>query len=562
MSKINLRWQLLLALSGFAFILALLSFQAQSASLCTVTVPASGGVFVEGVVGSPRYLNPLLSDVNPVDRDLTALLFDGLTRYDENGRLAPALARSWQVSDDGLTVTFILRDDVSWHDGQPVTANDVAFTYGLMQAEAFPGSPALHTLWQTVTIAVLDPLTVSFTLQEVYAPFLEATTRGILPQHVWAGVTAVSLPDAPFNLQPIGSGPFIVAADQSPQQDGRLRLLPNPSYWHGGTQLAGLEFRFFPDDQSLLAAFSAGSLHAVHRITPAWLPQVAATPEVRLFTAVQPRLTSLLFNLTESGTAAVQEKGVRQALAYALDRHRLIDVALQGQGVPVDGPYLPSSWAYNPGLLTHYTYAPETAVSLLVGAGWILPDGQTTRQQGEESLTLRLLLLDTPTNRQVAAFLVTEWQNVGVAVTETAVADLATWRQALSEREFDIALVDITPSADPDLYDFWSQEAIVNGQNYAGWNNRRASEALEQGRQYWSVAERQPFYDIFLRQYDEFLPALTLYQHVYTYGLSRAVHEAEIGRIDSPRDRYATLSDWFFLYRDITVLCATETPEE
>ncbi|MCA9976718.1 MAG: hypothetical protein KC413_13240, partial [Anaerolineales bacterium] len=127
--KLNLRWQLLLAVLGFILILALLSYQeqVQSVSYCTITEPAPGGTFVEGVVGAPRFLNPLLSDSNPVDQQLVSLIFDGLTRYDENGRIAPALAQSWQVSDDGLTVTFTLRDDAVWQDGEPVTANDVAF---------------------------------------------------------------------------------------------------------------------------------------------------------------------------------------------------------------------------------------------------------------------------------------------------------------------------------------------------------------------------------------------------------------------------------------------------
>jgi peptide/nickel transport system substrate-binding protein len=125
--KTDIRWQLLLAVTGLALVLALLTFQVQTAGLCSISVPATGGVFAEGMVGSPQYLNPLLADNNPVDREITSLVFDGLTRY-ERGQLVPALAESWAISEDGRSVLFTLRDDVFWHDGEPFSSDDVAFT--------------------------------------------------------------------------------------------------------------------------------------------------------------------------------------------------------------------------------------------------------------------------------------------------------------------------------------------------------------------------------------------------------------------------------------------------
>ncbi len=126
---------------------------------------------------------------------------------------------------------------------------------------------------------------------------------------------------------------------------------------------------------------------------------------------------------------------------------------------------------------------------------------------------------------------------------------------ALAGRDFDVALLDVAPPADPDQYDFWSQEAIVRGHNYAGWNNRRASEALETARQLLPQGERAVYYEAFLRQFDADLPALTLYQHVTSYALSDRVQEAEIGRLGQPRDRFLTLPAWFLSFREITVSC-------
>ncbi|MCA9970585.1 MAG: peptide ABC transporter substrate-binding protein, partial [Anaerolineales bacterium] len=530
--------------------------QVQSAGTCTVIEPALGGSFVEGMVGAPRFLNPLLSDANPVDRELVNLIFDGLVRYDDNGRLTPALARAWDVGEDGLSVTFQLRDDVTWHDGAPLTAADVAFTYGLLQQEGFPDA-ALRALWQTVTITVVDPQTVQFVLQEPYAPFLEATTRGILPAHLLGGVTAAELAAQPFNLAPVGTGPFVVPPGQAPAQTGQLRLLPSPARWPQGIKLDDVVMRFFPDAADMAAAFAAGEIHAIRSVPAEVLPTLLQAADVRLISSPAPRYTALWFDM---GETAVSELAVRQALARALDRARLVDEVLQGQGVPLDGPFLPGSWAYRPDLLT--AYAPDTAaaVALLESAGWLLPEGQAVRQRDEQPLALQLLFLETAPQRALAEGIRDAWQLVGVAVQLNGVPTPEALLAALAERAYDVALLDVTPPRDPDQYDFWSQEAMIDGQNYAGWNDRRASEALERARQVWPVAERRPYYETFLRQFDAALPALVLYQHVDTYAVRGDVNDVEIGRIDQPRDRFESLGSWFLGYREVSVLCLPTEP--
>ena len=572
----NLRWQLLLAVVAFGLIASLLSFQTQgetavsnlsttlTGSTCTTQAPAPGGIFAEGMIGAPLYLNPLLSDNQPIDRELVGLIFDGLTRYGENGRLQPALAQSWQIAEDGLTVTFTLHDDTFWHDGQPVTANDVAFTYSLMQDDAFTGPADLKILWQSITINVLDTHTVEFVLSEPYSPFLDATTRGIMPAHQLQGVTAATLPNHPFNQTPIGTGPFRVEAGQDWRADGRFRLTPNPNYWSPDIHLAALEFRFYPDEATLAIAFANREIQAINRVTASSLPTIAANDHTRLFTAPLPRYTALFFNVSDSGgpseREAVQSLPVRQALAYALDRDKLVDNALNGQAIPLEGPYLPTSWAYNPPLLTPYSYQPITATNLLESDGWTLTEGNNIRTKGEESLTLRLLVLDNSAHRALAQTLASQWATQGIQ-TELQIADnLHSLRTALTERNFDVGLLEINPPGDPDLYDFWSQEAIIRGQNFSGWNNRRASEALEAARQTWGVAERRPFYDTFLRLYNNDLPALTLFQHVYTYGVSDEVNGVEIGRIDNSRDRYQTFANWYTLTQETPSACPTESP--
>jgi ABC-type transport system substrate-binding protein len=353
----------------------------------------------------------------------------------------------------------------------------------------------------------------------------------------------------------------MVEPGQNWQNDGRLRLIPNPTQWPQDIALDALELRFYPDEISLVNAFSNGEIQAINRVTAPMLPILAANAQARLFTAPLRRYTALFFNLSDSGATAVRALEVRQALAYGLNKGQLIDEALNGQAIPLAGPYLPSSWAYNLASLTPYSYQPVTATNILETAQWRLPEGGTVRQQGEEPLTLRLLVLDNPSHRALARSISQQWAALGVSVSEQVAPNINALRTALNERSFDVALVEINPPGDPDLYDFWSQEAIVRGQNFAGWNNRRASEALEAARQIWPVAERRPYYDTFLRFYNSDLPAITLFQHVYSYGVSSGVNGVEIGRIDSPRDRYESLGNWFMLYREVAVACPTgETP--
>lgn len=552
--KPDIRWQAMLALAGLALVMMLLSYQVQSAALCTVSVPSPGGAFIEGMVGRPLSLNPLLSDPYPVDRDLVNLIFDGLVSFDETGQVVPALAESWSLSEDGLTLTFTLKEGLEWHDGRPVTTADVAFTYGLMQEEGFAGSASLRALWQSVTITPLDERQIQFTLTQPYAPFIEAVTRGILPRHLLDDTSAADLPTASFNQAPIGTGPFIVQPGQDWQRTGRLRLTPNPAYWREGTQVSDLEFRFFPSAEAMIAAYHAGEIHAINELPATLLPELAQDTTSRLFTSIASRYSAIFFNLSETGSGALKTKEVRQALAYGLNRSLLVDSVLNGQGVEFEGPYLPGAWMSRAPLLTAYSYQPETAAALLDSAGWAR-GGDGTRAREGAPLLLRFLALDAPEHRAIAGEIARQWAESGINAQLTFLPDVDALNAALGSRAYDVALLEIAPPNDPDLYDFWSQEAIVRGHNFTGWNNRRASEALENARQLYSQNDRAPQYEAFLRQFDGDLPALTLYQHVTTYVMSDAVNQAEIGRVWAPRDRYQTLAAWFLNFRDITVSC-------
>lgn len=552
--KIELRWQLLLAAVCVAFLISLLGFQIQSAGECTTLVPSSGGRLVEGRVGRPQHLNPLLSKDNPVDQELVSLLFDGLTKYNDQGRLEPALAQSWEVNDEGTIYSFDLREDIVWHDGESFSADDVVFTYGLLQNENFSSPNSLKELWSSVTISSTDEFKVDFILEQPYSPFLDATTLGILPEHLLGQLAPDEIADHPFNRSPVGTGPFLVVPGNDFGSDGFLLLAPNPRFWRGGAALNTIEFHFYSDGEAVVEAFEVGEIHAFTDFPDADIEKLGALPGIRLYSSGAPRYTQMIFNLTNSASPAVRRPEIRRALIQSLNRETIIDQALSGQGLPLDGPYLPDSWAYNPFLFANYNYQPEESATVLESLGWVMGEGSQFRSFEGEPLRLRIMVPNDPTHVSIAGIIANQWANIGVdsEITKVSLTSLDAY---LSEREYDVALVDIEPMNDPDLYDFWSQEAIINGQNYGGWNNRRASESLETARKITSVEERRPYYETFLQYFAEEVPAFTLFQHVWTYGISDQVKDVDIGRIDSPRERYQSYPDWHLEFRDATTIC-------
>lgn len=529
-----------------------------SAEICTAPVPALGGSIVEAIIGAPLFPNPLLADSNPVDKQLVDLIFDGLVYFDSSGVAQPALAESWTLSDDGRTVTFQLRNDITWHDGQPFDSADVAFTYNLLKT--FDNRDRI--LWESVDIRTPDPRVVAFELEAPYSPFLAAVTRGILPEHILDGVSAEAQKTHPFNNRPIGTGPFVVASDWL--SSGYLRLVPNPLAWSGDIGVDAIEIRFFANESARATAFANADIDALIDVAPSDILTVLSLQGARLFSAEQPRYSQLIFNLAASEPPSpVQNETVRRGLAAAIDRSAIVQAALNGQGLPFEGPFVPSSWAAAPTfpvLSTNVT----TATALLEEADWVLPEGSDVRirvtETATETLSLRLLTTDSAEHATVASMLQAQLAQLNAELIWEPLAQAA-YREQLQNRAFDLALMTVTPLADPDLYDFWSQDALVNGQNFAAWNNQRASEALEAARQLWDIEERGPAYGAFNREFAADMPALSLYQYVQSYVISERVISAEterpvaIARINRPRDRFTTLSDWRINTEEIQTAC-------
>ncbi len=549
-------WQVILIFLGVLLVGILLAYLAFNYT--TVVRPGEGGTYVEGIAGSPVYLNPLLSGYNrpnQIDHDLCTLLFRGLTRLNAQGEVEADLAREWQVTLDGLTYTFHLRPNAYWHDGKPVTVDDVIFTINLLKDPDFPGPVELGAnVWQMIEIERVNRLTVRFKLPEdqPYAPFLDYTTFGLLPAHILGGIRAADLPNLEFNLNPIGNGPFQLAGIGVEEEIITSLTLEKFSRYEGDAPyLDRIQFRFYPNEQTVMEAYKAGEVDGIARVPPAQLSRARNLSNLNLYSARIARQGLIILNLNRRDRPYLQEQKVRQALMYALDRQQIIDQALDGQAIIAHSPILPGSWAYKEDIF-RYEYDPSQARALLDEAGWLIPSGETTRRKDGRLLTFSLLTSNEPERVSAATIAAEQWAAVGVTTTVEIISSQNLY-EALNARDFDAALVYLALPGDPDPYPFWHEEQIESGQNYAGFAHRRISEVIEQARIVNGREMRQSLYDEFQELFAQEMPALLLYVPVYTYGVNERIYGVQISPLVSPADRFQNIDQWWIVPRRVLI---------
>ena len=428
-----------LALYGLTVILGFstLALLAGLNSAVSVTVPASGGELIEGEVGPARFVNPILTLSQP-DEDLTQLVYSGLTRS-LSGGVVPDLAESYTISEDGTTYTFKLRENATFHDGTPVTADDVLFTIAAAQNPDIK-SPR-RADWEGVRVSSPDPRTVVFKLSHAYAPFIENTSLGILPKRVWQNVSAEEFPFSPVNTHPIGSGPYRIesVSTDSTGSATRYQLVPFSKFALGKAYLKRITFIFYPNRESILKAFEAGQIDAIAGMTPSDLSAVKRT-DFSLANVALPRVFGVFFN--QSRAPVLADASVRAALEAAVDKRSIVDAVLGGYGAVLDGPIPPgvigTTVPATPTLFrkretgANATSTPDSASvdaarSILARGGWTFDEkagvwskkssGGGSASGGKLTLSFALATADEPELVATVNALAAAWRAAGVAVT-------------------------------------------------------------------------------------------------------------------------------------------------
>jgi peptide/nickel transport system substrate-binding protein len=341
----RLRWQILVVLATLVVVSVLLLSQ-QPVLTPILPEAAPGGVYTEAVVGSLGRLNPLLDWNNPADRDANRLLFSGLVRFDSRGLPQPDLAESWGVSADGTIYNFTLRPNAVWHDGVPVTSEDVTFTVDLIRSSSlFPAD--IKNLWEQIDVRQLDENNLKFTLPEPFAPFLDYATFGVLPKHILGTTAPAELDSAAFNISPIGTGPY--RFERLIVEGGQIAgvvLTVNDRYYGAMPYIQQVVLRYFPDSNSAFDAYEQGEVLGVSEISHDVLPDALADPELAMYTSHVPQITMVMLNIKSQDAPFLDNANVRRALLLGLNRNFIIASLLQGEAIVANGPILPGSWAH------------------------------------------------------------------------------------------------------------------------------------------------------------------------------------------------------------------------
>ncbi|HUZ76778.1 MAG TPA: ABC transporter substrate-binding protein [Chloroflexota bacterium] len=530
------RLQIILSILGSAVVALLIAVVAYGSG--SATVPATGGAYVEGMVGQPEVLNPLLA--KPTDypaQSIDSLIFSGLTREDSTGLPQPDLARSWAITNDGKTYTFYLRPNVTWQDGQPFTADDVLYTLQTIQSPTFSGDADLASAWRGAQITKIDTLTVQVTLPQPFAPILDYASVGILPAHLLSQTSPAALSSSTFNRQPVGTGPYrLLRADLS-----SVVLEAYPGYYAAKPYISRLMLRFYETDQSVVQAVLDGQVEGDWHVTASDAAKLQRDGRLTFYEAVQPSYSGLAFNMNDS---MLSQTPVRQAIAYAIDREKLRAQLLHGAAQLAESPIAPNSWAYDP-TTPQYTYDPARAASLLFNAGWQKAGGAWTKNGA--LLAPELVSDDSPDHVAMARAIAQQLRTFGIGVSLKTVPFNTLLTSYLAPRKFQIALLDWDQgSGDPDPYALWhSSQATPAGLNFSGWKSPMADAALANGRKTTDLAARKRAYAIFQQTFATDLPAFLLFHPVYEYAVDNSIQGVTLPSVIHPWDRFATLSRWY-----------------
>ncbi|MDP3186332.1 MAG: peptide ABC transporter substrate-binding protein [Anaerolineales bacterium] len=546
----KLRWQILVVILTLVVVGILLLTQ-QPGLNPILPQAASGGIYTEGLVGSFGRLNPILDLNNPADRDIDRLLFSALFKFDSRGIPQPDLAESWGVTPDGTIYNVTIRAEAVWHDGQPVTTQDVLFTLSLLRSQysAYPAD--VRALWDEVEVTLLSDKTIKFKLAEPFVPFLDYLTFGVLPKHLLENVPADQIANADFNLKPVGSGPyrFDRLVVENSQVTGVV-LAGSENYYGKSPFVQQIVFRYYPTAQAAMDAYQQGEVLGLSQVTTDILPAALIEKNLALYSSRLPKMSIILFNLKNTEVAFFQEKNVRRALMLGLNRQWMVDTYLHSQAIVADSPILPGTWAYYAGV-PHIDYDSDAAIALLKAESYVLPADGTLRAKESQQLTFTLLYPDDELHAKLAQSIQRDWAIIGVQVNLQAVSFDSLLNDYLIPRDYQAALVelDLSRSPDPDPYPFWHQSEATGGQNYSQWDNRTASEYLEQARVLVDMDIRARLYRNFQSIFAKELPALPLYYPVYTYGVDVRMRGVQLPPLFEPSDRFNNVSDWYLVTR-------------
>lgn len=517
----------------------------QSYERVTEKVPDYGGKYVEGLIGQPRYINPLLSPANKVDQDISRVVFSGLLKFDSNQQLVPDLASEMpQLTEDQKQYLIKLKENIFWHDGEPFTADDVVYTIKILQDQQYQSPLRLN--WNKIEVQKTDDHTIVLSLKEPSAPFLANLTQGILPKHIWENIDPANFSLSQFNLQPIGTGPFMVT-ELNKSKDGEIKsilLSKNKNYHRDRPYLDEIEFKFYETCDDAIAAYHGRDIMGLSYIPFDQKTYVEKSSRINLYYLNLPQYQALFFNKSQS--PVLNDKNVRYALAQSIDRREIIEAIYFGHAQEARGPIPQGYIGYNSGLEQAHIYNPDNAKTLLAASGFAPVEGSPTLRKGDIDLEFTISTNNYPLNVEVAELLKKQWEKIGFRINLEFLTIGEFEQNRLRPREYQSLLFSENIGADPDPFPFWhSTQRQDPGLNLAIFANREADTLLEEARVNTDSDYRNIRYQRFQEILVEEMPAVFIVNSLFVFGVNEKIRGIELNNIVDQSERFLDIDKWY-----------------
>jgi peptide/nickel transport system substrate-binding protein len=497
------------------------------------TGPAHGDLLINASIGDASTLIPPLASDAP-SRDVADLIYNGLLKYDGDLNLVGDLAESWEVSEDGLVITFKLRQGVKWHDGKPFTAHDVMFTYQVM---VDPKTPTAYgeAYKQVKKAEVLDDHTFRVTYPQPFAPALESWALAILPKHLLEGQ---DITQSPLARRPVGTGPFKF---QEWTAGDKIILSYNPDYFEGRPYLNGYVYLVKPDMATMFLELKAGNIDRLGLTPLQYKRQTAYAKFQRLFNKykyVSSSYTYLGYNLEDPRFA---DRRVRQALTHAINKQEIVEGVLLGLGQAATVPYKPGTWFYNPDV-PRFPYDPQKAKELLTEAGWHANPQGILEKDGKPFEFTILTNQGNDLRVRTGEIIQRRLREIGIVVKLRIVEWAVFIKEFIDKGRFEAVLLGWTTGPEPDLYDIWHSSKIKPGElNFIHYQNPEVDRLLEEGRHTFDREKRRQAYF----RFQEILAEDQPYTFLYVPDALPAVHKRFRGIKPAPAGIDYNFPKWY-----------------
>ena len=514
-----------------------------------VEIPTKGGSITEGIIGTPRFINPVLA-TSDADKDLVSLIYGGLMRKNVDGKISFDLAEKVDISKDGLTYIFTLKNKIYFHDDEPVTIDDIIFTIDTIK-DPIIKSP-YKSNWEGVNVTKIDEKTVQFKLKQPYSSFLENVTLGIMPKHIWKD-SAVELNTA--NINPVGSGPYMID-NLSRQSSGIINyydLVPFKKFNLGKAYIKKITLKFYPNENDLLEALLSKEIEQVGSISPENAVKLKSKG-YKIESSTLPRIFGLFFNQNQNKLFI--NKNIVKAIDLAIDKNKIVKEILFGYGVIINDPIPPNMINYqklNNKDTQTYDEKLKKAEEILTKDGWVKNSSgfleKTVTKKKKKVVTPLEFSISTGNAVELAAsanLIKQDLESIGIKV-EVKTFEIGNLNQmVIRPRKYDALLFGQIINRESDMFAFWhSSQRKDPGLNVAMYTNAKVDKILKDAFTTVDEQSRIKKYAQFEDEIKKDMPAIFLYSPNFVYVVSKNLNNLSIDHIVSPQDRLLNSYLWY-----------------